>query len=166
VSQHVTEAFINGTSSPLRGYDWNPFMTPYNSTVEDNRTPVDVRGYFTVDLVLGKLAPDNDDFSRTRDRPMYHGVFWNNILFTYKSPSLSINADDIPRFSQIQRLEMQQFNTICQPATYQRVDPVSRKKMVYNGTTQTAYHLMGPQVPERFALETGLTTLTAFDEFA
>jgi hypothetical protein len=166
VNTLVKEAFVNGNSMMLNGYDWNVFMTPYNSTIEENRQPVDVRGYFSVDLVLGKLEPDSEDFSRTRDKPMYPGVFWNNFLFTYKSPSYNINADDIQRFSQIQRLQMQQFNTICQPATFERVDPISRKKMVYNGTEQTAYHMMGPQVPDRFQLETGLKTLTAFDEFA
>jgi hypothetical protein len=164
VSGAVKEAYVNGNPIMLKGYDWNPFMTSYNSTVEENRSAIDVRGYFSVDLVLGKLDPDNADFTRTRDRAMYPGVFWNNYMFNFKSASYNINADEIPRFSQISRLQMQQFNTICQPATFERVDPVSRKKRVYNGTVQTAYHMMGPQVPGRFQLETGLKTLSAYEE--
>ena len=155
VGAKVQDAFLKAIPTELHNHDWVPFMTTYNSAMEEPREGIDVTGVWSVVTAVGQLhrSPDFDTF---RKKPMFNGVFFLNSQIKFLRYGIS-SLDDIKTLNQLQRAALERANTICQPATYLRFDPVSGKKREYNATQNTAYHFLGPQVPGRYELETALS---------
>lgn len=157
ISLKAKEAYAHCLPEYLEGNDWNCFMTTANSADEEMRSGIDVTGRWHRASVVGKLNSSND-FENIRDKQMYDGCAWNNHLFTFKYPDLA--QADVSKLNMMQRSMCQQYNTICQPATFRLVDPISTRKRNYNSGKKDHYHILGPQVPERRAIETGLEALS------
>lgn len=149
------KAFENALPTELRNNDWIPIMTTYNFAMEEANHAIDVTGFWSVASTVGQLHR-SVDFDTLRKTPMFSGVFFLNQQINFMKHAI-YNMDDLKKLNQLQRASMERANTACQPATFMRFDHISGKKREYNATQHTSYHLLGPQVPGRYELETGLT---------